>query len=300
MRLEDRPVGNRAHAVAVPVARGVAGVDQVDAAQTDDEEHDRDQHAEADPLEETEHGDGQEHQGDDEVVGTGDAFADLDEPVVDHDDAGEQNHASHQGYRHEAEQGIAHQQRRADRQRGHDPGQPQVDPEHQAAHARRNDHAAGRSAAQSGKHAGVSHGAELPVPVQFAVGGEFEAADVHDDAQQGDQNQRQHVGNLPGNGGPTDQRQVVGTEGGPQVALGKAGEQESGRRRLGAGNVEEREAEMEQHGGADEADGHQQKAAPTLGRQVQGDAVADAEAPVRHHEGLKQRGEHLPLQSHPP
>ena len=212
LQAQDAPIGDGTHPAAVAVARGELGLHGIRGREPEDQQEDQHRHPDAHARQEAEEGDRQEDQHDDRELRPGQPAAHLDQPLVQHDGAGEQEDAADQGQRNKREDRVAEQQRRAHEKRGEDAGQPRVGAEPEVAQGDGNDDAAGGTAAESGGHRRETHGAELPVPVQLHVAGEFEAAEVDHETEKADQDQGQDVGDLSGHRRPVDETQPTGIE----------------------------------------------------------------------------------------
>lgn len=159
----------------------------------------------------------------------------------------------------------------------------------------------GGAAAESGGHRRETHGAELPVPVQLHVAGEFETAEVDHETEKADQDQGQDVGRLSGHRHPVDEMQPVRIEKRQQGALrrlGHAREQQARALSVLGGDVEPREHDVEQSDRGGETRRQDQRALPAPRRRQQAKAVGNTQAPPGESHGFEQGTERFRLQPH--
>ena len=168
------------------------------------------------------------------------------------------------------------------------PGESRRCAEQLAAQRGGDDQGRHRAAPQAGDHGCEALGPELPVPVEFAVHRKLQARDVHDDADEGDQDQREHVGDLPRHRRPVHVREVGWCPNRPQAFLDRAREQQAGGSRLFAGYVEGEESEMARADEEHDADRQDQRMTPAPHRQVKGEPVGRTRRPLPQHVGIEE------------
>ena len=131
-------------------------------------------------------------------------------------------------------------------------------------------------------------------PVQILVHGDLQTRDVHDDGDECDQHQRQHVGALHRHRNPVHPHQVGGKQYGPKVAVGRAGQQQTSLPRLGTRNVERPKGQVIRGHGNRHADGQDEGMAPPFHGPVEGDAVGHPRDPAPEDRRFEQRWNRSP------
>ena len=295
---QDRALGHRTSLAAVPLARGETRFDRAHAAETDGEEHEGGEHSHSNAFQQSEGDDRGEDQHDDAELVDRQPPAASHQSLVEHAGSREDQHSSHERRRHELQHAVAEEQGGSDDERRNDPGQTRIGAEQLAAERCGNDHGSDRAAAKPGHHGGQSSGLEFPVPVQFLVGGRLESGEIQNHADERDQHQRQHIGNLRPQRGPVHPHGVGDAQGRPQTAVGGAGQQEVRLARLRPGDAEDGQCEVESAHDDRDADRQDQGVAPPFHGEVQDNAVDGAGTPSPQRRGVRQLRNRAPVRLH--
>ena len=271
LRQQDGALGHGTDLVAPALAGGEPVFNGVHAAEPDREEHERGQHAGGHPLEQPEGNDDREDQENDGELGGWKPPAAPHEAFVQHAEAGKDENPSHDRRRDELQHAVAKEQRASDDDGRDHTGQPGGGPEELAAQRGRDDQGRHRAAAQTANHAGNPRGPELPVPVQLLVDGKLEAGHVHDDAEESDQHEDQHVGHLAGHRRPVHMSHIGRPQDRPQAPVGRAREQQARRSRLFSGKAQGGKSQVMGADGQRDTGRQDQRIAQALHHEVERD-----------------------------
>ena len=193
---KDRPVRYGTGFVAATFTNGEPGFYRIYATEANCKKYEGGQHSNTETFQQAEKDNDDEDDQDNAEFRPRQAFVASYKSFIQHAETGKHQNSADEHRRNELQHPVTDQQCHSDHDRCDHTGQPGGGSEELAAHGGRYYQGSHRSTTHAGNHACKTGRFELAIPVQLLIHCQFKSGDVHDDADESDQYQRQHMKSL--------------------------------------------------------------------------------------------------------